>query len=289
MKTENIHDSWGTIISLESPDEFFTIDADFWRNLIYERKLIIFKQVNFTLDDYAQFSLRFGAQWDEDEYKYSREAVEKTNTLLVSPFSNANSRMIGLSEMPWHADIPNRNFKPFPFRSLWIVNNPNPEVSGKTKWLNLEKALDYLTPEMLQILPKVRILQQSWYLPGTDNKEFDLLKIHPITGARSLRLNYFNWLNLKIAWITGVKIDGVMQADCSLVKDWLIYLEQFPELIYQHTWDTYDIALYDNWSFVHARSRLKLDHNDPIRKFYRININHLNSEEWKVHKEKFKL
>lgn len=290
MIVENIHDSWGSIITLESPNELFSYSADYWRQLAYDRKLLIFKKVEFTTTDYAKFSLRFGHQWTPADYKYSREVVEATDEgLCVSPFSNANTRLIGNEEMPWHSDIPNRSFKPFPFRSLWIVDNPHPEISGKTKWMNLEKAMDYLTPEMKELLPRVRILQQSWYEPGTDQQEFDLLKIHPVTGVPSLRLNYYNWRQLKSAWITGVKIDGVLQKDCSLVKEWLEYLEKIPELTYQHTWDTYDISLYDNWTFVHGRTKLLLTAKDPIRKFFRINIDHLNDADWQLHKEEYKL
>jgi alpha-ketoglutarate-dependent taurine dioxygenase len=284
MKIENIHDDWGSIVTLDSPEEFFNCDVDYWRKLSYDRKLIIFKQVKFTTTDYAKFSLRFGQQWTPEEYKYSREVVETVaDGLCISPFSNANTKLIGNEEMPWHSDIPNRAERPFPFRSLWIVDNPNPKISGRTRWMNLEKAMNYLTPEMKDLLPRVRILQQSWYEPGSDEQEFDLLKVHPVTGKESLRLNYYNWLNLKTAWITGVKIDGMLQKDCKLVKDWLEYLEVIPGLTYQHVWDTYDIALYDNWTFVHGRTKLLLNAKDPIRKFYRININHLNENDWSVH------
>jgi alpha-ketoglutarate-dependent taurine dioxygenase len=285
MKITHIHEDWGSIITLDSPEEFFNYDADYWRTMSYDRKLIVFKQVKFTTTDYAKFSLRFGQPWTPEEYRYSREVVEIVEDgLCVSPFSNANTRLIGNEEMPWHSDIPNRSIKPFPFRSLWITENPNPKISGRTKWMNLEKAMDYLTPEMRELLPRVQILQQSWYEPGTDQQEFNLLKIHPVTGKESLRLNYYNWLKLKTAWITGVKIDGVLQKDCRLVKEWLEYLEKIPGLTYQHVWDTYDIALYDNWTFVHGRTKLLLNSKDPIRKFYRININHLNDNEWATYK-----
>jgi len=36
-----IHDKWGTIIELSNPDEFFNWPAEYWRTMIYERKLIV--------------------------------------------------------------------------------------------------------------------------------------------------------------------------------------------------------------------------------------------------------
>jgi len=290
MKITDIHSSWGSIIQLESPAEFFLYDADYWRNLIYKRKVIFFKQVKFTNTEYAEFSLHFGSPWQPDDYAYSRESVESVDTehgeMTLSPITNTAKRL-GMSEMPWHADIPNRTYKPFPFRSLWIVANPNPTESGKTSWLNLEHAIDYLTPEMKSLLPRVKIIQQSWYTPGTDIKEFDLLKTHPITGKQSLRLNYYNWGKNVEAWVCGVKIDDVIQPDCSLIREWLTYLEKIPELTYTHIWDTYDISIYDNWPFVHSRTELKFNSDTELRKFYRINIDHLTHHEWQQHTAKY--
>lgn len=287
MNIENIHDDWGVIINLDSPQEFFEQPIDYWRSLLYDKKIIFFKVVNFTRSEYAEFGMHFGRPWLADAYTYSNEGAEpvdtKYGTLTISPFSE-KSKAIGIAAMPWHSDIPNKDFTPYPFRSLWIVGNPNPKVSGKTSWLNLEKAISYLTPEMTALLPRITVVQQSWYEPGTDVKELPLLKTHPITGKQSLRLNYYNWEQRKDAWITGVKIDGVLQADCRLIKEWLEHLEKIPELVYEHTWDTNDIAIYDNWTFVHARTRVFLDPATQTRKFFRINIDHLNDTQWDQHK-----
>jgi alpha-ketoglutarate-dependent taurine dioxygenase len=290
MRIENIRDDWGVTVWLDSPQEFFEQPDDFWRNLIYEKKIIFFKTVEFTREQYAEFSVYFGGPWSAEEYSYSVEAAEPVTTkhgdMIISPMSNESKRL-GNSSMPWHSDIPNRDYKPFPFRSLWIVSNPNAFISGRTRWLNIEKAIDYLTPEMKELLPRVQVIQQSWYTPGTDIKELDLLKIHPITGKASLRLNYYNEGPRTNAWITGVKIDGILQPNCSLIKQWLQYLEQIPELVYEHIWDTFDISIYDNWPFVHARTSLLLNATSGIRKFYRININHLDNTEWSAHKDRF--
>lgn len=289
MKTEKIHD-WGLVITLDSPQEFFNYSQDYWRELLYSEKIVFFKRMEFTKAEYAEFSLYFGRPWEPPAYRYSNEDVEVVDTprgqMIISPMSDKSKRLANLA-MPWHSDIPNRDVKPFPFRSLWIVSNPNPNISGLTSWMNVERAIDYLTPEMKELLPRITVLQQSWYEPGTDTKELPLLKVHPVTGKQSLRLNYYNWKSLKEAWITGVKIDGVEQPDCSLIKEWTEYLEKIPELVYKHVWDTNDIAIYDNWTFLHARTRLFLDNRSETRKFYRVNIDHLTADEWAEHKAKY--
>ena len=291
MKITNIKDKWGTIVTLDTPEEFFTYSPDYWRNMSYERKLIFFKKVDFTKAQYSEFSFYFGQPWTSEEYEYSHEMIEevetKNGTQIITSFSSAKTKKISNDFMNWHADIPNRDYKPYPFRSLWITDNPTPERSGKTSWMNLEESFQYLTPEMLEILPKVTICQQSWYEPGTDTKEFPLLKIHPITGAKSLKLNYYNWGKRKGEWITDVKIDGISQENCLLIKQWTDYLEKIDELTYQHQWDTNDIAIYDNHSFIHCRTSLTFDTNLAVRNFYRININHLDNQEWDEHKRKY--
>ena len=45
MKITDIYDEWGSIVQLESPDEFFIYAADYWRDLIYQRKVLFFKKV----------------------------------------------------------------------------------------------------------------------------------------------------------------------------------------------------------------------------------------------------
>lgn len=289
MNITNIHDAWGSTVTLDSPQEFFNYSPDYWRNMMYDRKLVVFKQVNFTKEEYAKFGTYFGKPWPAEDYKYSREHVENVATtkgiIPISPFSNINSKMIGDNEMPWHSDIPNRAFRPFPFRSLWITANPNPLVSGKTSWLNLEEGMNFLTPEMKELLPSVKVIQQSWYEQGKEIQEFPLLKIHPVTGRESLRLNYYNWGSLKNAWILDVKINDVSQGNCFLIRQWIKHLEKINELTYQHTWDLHDIAIYDNWTFLHCRTALQLDKEQPVRHFYRINIDHLAGEDWTAYKD----
>lgn len=287
MIQSNIHSSWGTVIEFDNPMNFFDQPENFWRDLIYSRKLLIFKRMNFSLLDYMKFAHSFGTPWTADEYRYSRElALTERDTdgreYATSQFSNKliSTRKIGHMEMPWHADIPNRSYRPFPHRSLWIVKNPNPEISGKTKWLNINLAdcEQYLDDELQDLIDRVTIEQQSWYAQGTDIQTHSFVKIHPVTGERSLRLNYYNDPKQGItnAWIKTVFIDGEPQKDCSLIQRYINCLTKHPDLLYYHQWDDYDIAIYDNYPFIHGRTPLVLDASASTgeRKFYRTNIDH---------------
>lgn len=293
MKIHDIHEVWGSVVELSDPTEFFHQDKNYWRDLIYRRKLIIFKRMNFSELDFIKFNSRFGMLWQGSDYDYSHEKwreIVDTSTdrrYAITAFSNKLVRNIPDMEMPWHADIPNRRVKPFPHRSLWMINNPNPETSGHTRWLNIEDGISSLNPELLSMIHRITVQQQSWYKEGGDYQIHNFVKKHPITGRSSLRLNYFvgypgikNSLN---AWIKNVYIDGVQQPDQSLIQTYIDDLLKHSKLVYQHKWDLMDIAIYDNYPFIHGRSSLKLavdEHTTLERKMMRINVDHMTNAEW---------
>lgn len=284
MILKDVHKNWATEINFEDPLDFFKQPMGFWRDLIYKRKLLIFKKMKFTKEDYAKFSLHFGKPWTNEEYTYSQEKKEDVTTdhgtITLSPFSNITSKRLHTRPMSYHADIPNRKFRPFPFRSLWITKNPNPKISGITGFLNIsQESFQYLTEEQKILLNQVKIIQQSWYTPGTDFQEHDFIKTHPITKEMSLRLNYFCKGNDQTGWIKHVKINNEQQPNCQLIEDFTTHLLNFPDLQYFHTWDTFDILIYDNYPFIHNRSSLILEAGEE-RHFYRINIDHLTDTEF---------
>ena len=279
MKDTQIHSGWGTIIEFANPLDFFKQDFSFWRNMIYARKLIVFKRMNFSKQDYIKLCSHFGMMWAKKDYEYSLESVEMVDVghrkIALSPISNKISPKLGLKFMPWHSDIPNKKIKPFPHRSLWMVSNPNPE-SGLTTWLNIEEGLDRLPENLKSQIQDIKIIQQSWYQKGTEVQEFDFIKIHPITGKPSLRLNYYcvPEEDINDAWIKKVKFKNEIMDPKPILSPYYKFLETQKDLLYTHKWDDFDIVIYDNWPFVHNRSRLEFDPNLE-RKFYRTNIDHI--------------
>ena len=295
MKTTDIHQEWGTELHV-TPRDFFDQPYNYWRDLLYERKLLVFKKMKFSIEEYVTWSLRFGIPWDKQDYKYTTEVTQDVyittldgvrKTIPVSPFSNKYSPRLGMSAMDWHADIPNKLNKPFPIRSLWMQQNPN-NKSGITSFLNIEDGLDLLSPHLSHMLPDVEVTQQSWYSAGSELHNYDAIKQHPITGRRSLRVNYFNIASKgrHDAWIKSTKIHGVVDGDCGFIEEVIDDLLQHKELLYKHIWDDDDLIVFDNWSFVHNRSALVFG-EDKERLLIRITIDHLDSDEWIKHKQEF--
>lgn len=300
MKIENIYETWGTVVTFNDPMEFFSKEKGFWRTLSYDRKLVVFKKMNFGLSNYGRLGYHLGLPWTKEDYKYSHEApievTENNKTFVITKFSNLSvaktgHRAISLMEMPWHADIPNRSYNPFPWRTLYMGNNPNTEDSGKTQWLNIQESIEYLSKELRELIPRITVQQQSWYDGGmSDVAVHDFIKTHPITGKKSLRLNYYvgypGVKNSTNAWIRHVYVDGVQQPDNKLIQQYIDELLTKPNTLYRHTWDQWDIALYDNYPFIHGRTELKVQletGQQMERLLYRMNIDHVPDQAWAQH------
>jgi len=289
MNIENIHPLWASrVINMATPQEFFNISPDIWRGLLYDRKMLIFKNMEFTKEEFYKFCCSFGKPWDRFDYGYSKEKVDRFTIngkeVALTPMSNLNTPRLGQLMMPWHADIPNKRDTPFPHRALWITKNPGPD-SGLTTFLNIEDGLQRLTSELESAIPDIKIVQQSWYYQNRELKNFDFIKKHPITGKDSLRLNFFNVpeANLLDAWIKKVIVNGVEMDPKPVLGPYLKHLSLQEDLIYTHRWDTFDIIVYDNWPLVHKRTALEFDPTLE-RHFYRANIDHIDGAEWEAHK-----
>lgn len=285
MKIKTIHQAWGAQIEFDSPADFFNKDTAYWRSLMYNRSLLLFKNMNFTKTDYAKFCATFGNMWKTADYDYSKEATEEIDvdgvTMTLAPMSNkispVNAPRLKSQPLPWHADIPHRFVNPFPMRSLWMVNNPDPE-SGLTGWMNLDLDLLSLPTRLKDIAIKLRVVQQSWMRPGTEFREFNFIKTHPVTGRHSLRLNYFNdaKAGIKNGYIHSLKIDGETIDPGDLYREFFSVLESKPNLQYVHKWGDKDIIIYDNWTFVHNRTALSFSDDSGLERiFLRCNIDHV--------------
>ena len=158
-----------------------------------------------------------------------------------------------------------------------MVNNPDP-TTGLTGWMNIELDLAILPDRLKDLIPKLRVVQQSWLRPGTEFKEFDFIKTHPVTGRKSMRLNYFNdaKVGIKNGYIHSLKLNGKIIDPGDIYRDFFAVLEKQKNLQYVHQWDDRDIVIYDNWTFVHNRTALSFsDASGLERVFLRCNIDHV--------------
>lgn len=290
MEIKKIHHNWGEIWRM-TKEELFSLPFNFFRDRIYESRLVVIKSVgNLTNEEIYYLMDKFGKPWQQDQYKDSRELFfegnHKDQPYVLTTFDNSSAvrnKKIPNIEMPWHADIPNHETKPFPHRLLYMNKQPDSNY-GKTRWLNIDLDILNLKNSQLELFSECSVLQQSWWQRGENLQRHSFIKEHPlIKGRKSLRLNYYVKENdpaTSSAWILKSFYKNSEIPNSKLIGSTIHQLYQNPNLVYEHTWDIGDIAVYDNWSFVHGRSAL-IDDNTAVRQFIRGNIDHLTDEEFK--------
>ena len=275
-KAKNIYNDWGSVF--QGPFDWVRrTPPGSLMKMLYERKLLIFKKIR--LDEYSMWGMckKFGQPWNADQYKYSHEKwmpiqMNDGRTEYISAISNKISKRLGDKEMPWHADIPNAVSYAFPIRAIWMKTCPNPQA-GFTIWMNTPKAMKSVNEDLQKRWGMHRIVQQSWYDPGTDLQEFPSMMCHPITGEYCPRVNYHVDDEQKEGWIVDTKLGGETQGT-GIVAEMLSKMEQQKDCVYEHHWDELDLVLYDNYSFVHRRTALEID-DGLERLMYRVNIDHV--------------
>jgi len=284
-----IHPNWGKYIKLDSVQEFFDQPKTFWRYMLSEHKLLVFKKAFMYDRYYALFGRYFGTPWDQGLYSYVNEETltgwvdGRPYALGVSLNTHDPNQSLQTRELLWHADLPNvitdphPGYQTYPIRSLYMTSNGGPEHNPTTNWIDLGTAINYLTPELFDLAQRMQVIQHDPYggrtFKNIQNQTYPFIKIHPITGKKSLRYNVYDGANADYTagYIKSVMLDNVVLPDNELLRKFITYLEQIPELVYKHEWNVYDIVIYDNHTLAHSRGEV----TGPAmtRQQLRMNIN----------------
>lgn len=277
MRVENIHDEWGSIIygSYEDVME----NKHKLKELGYDRDLVLFRGLGqLTKSQYHDIISWFGTPWTGQEYRYSTEkalAVDKEETRHITFFSNVSAFRLQHYQMPWHVDIPNNGEDSFPWRSLYMLSNPDP-TTGLTTWANIRLDLMKPTPEEMQQYQSMQILNQSWYRPGEQIVKQPFIKVHPITGKKSLRCNYYvnpRDMQTAMAWIKETYLNDEKVDNETILEPIHKRFEERSDLLYTHQWEVNDLIIYDNWNLIHKRTYCNVKPGEE-RAFWRANIKH---------------
>jgi alpha-ketoglutarate-dependent taurine dioxygenase len=265
MKHEQIFDSWGEILYVNSYADFMTIDQTVLSNMVRQRNLVVIKGLTPSLKDEEFYELgrKFGKVWSQEDYRQSfitrgsDPTIDKITTTPISYFQTDNN-MFKDTYMGYHADMPHINHMSYPGRALYMVNNTE-DGSGDTTWLNLELGWQQLTQEEQTEYAGCEVVFQDFYVPGTRMEKLSFTKINPNTGKISPRINCFSRNNDKRAWISHIVRDGVeltFDQTGQLIRQLYQLLETKQNTLYTHSWTNGDIIVYDNWFNVHKREKV---------------------------------
>ena len=218
MKIEKLRDKWA--VKVETTwKEAMSQDKDFWRDLGYKYDLILVKGFGYV-DNIRlnKFVSRFGRPYNSEDYDYSLEkgrfeTDENGKEYHFSYYRNSSTiDNLKDRELPWHADIPLREGREFPWRCLYNLKpgtGPNNPDGGITGFLNLTFDVIEPTEEDIEYYNRIQVVNQSWHGHEAELQTNSYIKTCPMDGKTSLRANYFvspQWPAR--AWIKETLLDG---------------------------------------------------------------------------------
>lgn len=243
-----------------------------WRNLLYERKVLVLRDLHLDADQFYAVHKAIGKPWTADMYMMSHELPFTTERgSVVTRYSNVlMAKSLGNGSIGWHRDIPFHHDHRYPIRSLYPIILPSAPTS--TMFMDANHAFTVMTERERATSMRMRMEIQSWYDVVFDHetvkrKEIPMVEQHPHTRKFSLLLNATG----ERGWVQDTLLDG-RRLGPEVVSD-LITRAAAPENVYEHFWKLGDLVLFDNWSGV-MHSRRELTTGAEERAFWRINARH---------------
>jgi alpha-ketoglutarate-dependent taurine dioxygenase len=244
----------------------------YWRDELYKHKVLVFKDLHLTAQQFCDVHKAFGKPWVPPLYKLSHEI----STVLPSgdcltQYSNVLMKdSMGNGALRWHRDIPYHRMIRYPIRSLYPTVLPT-QYQASTSFLDADVIWDRVSEQEAQELQRTDLIIQSWYgvVFNTDKvprKNIPLVEEHPHTKRKSMLINVPG----DRVWVQGMVRDGV-ELPSEYIHE-LFKIIDTPENVYEHFWELGDLVMFDNWSGVlHGRKELQTPEE---RAFWRMNVKH---------------
>ncbi|GAA2502857.1 TauD/TfdA dioxygenase family protein [Streptomyces sp. NPDC059506] len=172
----------------------------------------------------------------------------------------------------WHSDL---NWREVPTFGSILRAVQIPPRGGDTLWANMAAAYASLSDEVKEQLDGLRVVH-DWmqiYFPAFDGNDEALSRMrekypaqshplvltHPFTGEKSLFSNK----------VSGVRIEGLEEAESRRILDMVHQLAWRPEFQCRFSWEEGDVAIWDNLASQHYAVS---DYWPHVRKMERITL-----------------
>jgi len=231
-------------------------------DLYDEHGLIIFKAQNLTKRQLVEAGGRFGGTLIKPA-AVSLDPEEPGVTVISTrgPFGDVvptgDKALVG--DLEWHTD---QGYVTHPIRGKMLYAVAVPEEQGRTGFIDGEITYRALPDELKHRIEGLHVVQswrraESYLARNRDYRinghqemspdrfadlSFPIVLAHPITGNRIL--------NVPPLWAAGI-IELPGEEGEALVAELVQFLKQ-PRFQYWHRYEVGDVALWDNWRFVHA-------------------------------------
>ncbi|MBF2047254.1 MAG: TauD/TfdA family dioxygenase [Elainella sp. C42_A2020_010] len=259
-------------INTASPSD---AEIDRIKQLVYQHKLIVFRNQTITTEQYVEFARKLGTPqiYFQDNYHHPDHPE-----IFVSSNVLEEGKKIGVAGTGryWHTDCA---FQAEPLSWTMLYPQILPNSVRETYYIDMHQVYRQLPPELRKYVEgqfavqeaKWRYKVQAWDI---DRAIIDILndfekKAPPVTHPAVIThpANFKPALYINEGFTT--RIVGLSDEENKQVLAALLAFIQRDEHIYTHTWKEGDILLWDNRMLLHKASSVP---KGEFSKSYRIGI-----------------
>ena len=247
LRHEPIKERIGSRI-LNSKEELLagTMAADI-RDLLEQRGVLVFPQINFTDEEQVAFTKTLG--------KFAPERAggdEVISKITLDPSQSVAAEYLKGS-LYWHIDG-TRNDVPI-LASLLSCKKPSPKGTGNTGFSNTYAAYDALSDEDKARYDGMKVLHAPWATVFYHDPEPSLekLKGYVAIGENELPLVWKHKSGRKslVLGNTAHSVIGVAASESALILHGLRDWATRDEFTYSHEWTEGDLVIWDNTGTMH--------------------------------------
>ncbi len=245
LATRDLTARIGTAILADKPALLSGTHAEEIRQLLEQRGVLVFPQIDFTEDEQVAFTQTLGTLATEQQ----GEAVY--NVTLDTTINRQADYLKG--SFYWHLD---GTMNEVPILASLLSSRVLPHNGGgDTEFCNTYAAYDDLSDDDKQSLASLRVNHSAWntlryYNPEPD---IDTLRQMMAIGQRELPL-VWNHRSGRKSLIVGCTASDVIGMDYQTSTELLVRLRDWatqPQFVYRHTWSVGDLVMWDNTGTLH--------------------------------------
>jgi alpha-ketoglutarate-dependent taurine dioxygenase len=237
----------GVRLAALGPAEWREIESAF-----HERAVLVFPGQHLSRDEQVAFGRRFGRL---DSLVAETGTVAISNQLPDGSLRRPQDPILQIlrGNEGWHTDS---SYMPLAAKASILSAEVVTRTGGETEWADMRAAYDALTPQLkerIAPLAAYHSLEHSQAKIGhTDPGDFrygfegadpplrPLVKVHPVTGRRSLFIGRHAY-----------GIPGMSEEASERLLDELLAAACQPPRILSHAWRPGDVAIWDNRCVLH--------------------------------------
>ncbi|MDE2340915.1 MAG: TauD/TfdA family dioxygenase [Alphaproteobacteria bacterium] len=246
LKHESLRPAIGSCILNSKAELLSGVLAGNIRNLLEERGVLVFKQINFTDDEQIAFTKTLGTYTTE-------KADGSASKITVNAKLNPDGAEYLKGSLYWHIDG-TMNEVPI-LASLLSCKKPAPKGTGNTGFCNTYAAWEALPEARKAELDGVRAVHGVWPTVFYYEPEPDIAKLKGMMGVGENELplvwKHSSGRKSLVLGCTTQRILGKTTMESALLIHELRAWATQEQFCYSHEWDEGDLVIWDNTGTMH--------------------------------------